>query len=527
MTHWLPKRPVGLRRDCEQLFYSLRTLPLKYMNTAEHVVRDVAILLELGSMADVSVTEVNVVESALQNGASVVIQDPNCPAAIKDLRARLLPIQVAVADYEDIVSLRDLQANKIERLITLPGIIIQAAKPFLKAVTVAAVCKDCGHRTLLQIPPWRTALTLPRQCGGSASGNVPPGAETQGPKCSLDPYQLLSDESHYIDVQTVRLQELPDAVPTGDIPRQITLNVAGALVNEFVPGQRVLVSGVFAAVDKQKSGGSSENKQGLEAAVRTSYVHVLDMQMMARDENYSGGKITNVFSPQEIEHFHRLANSPDIVSQIAASIAPAIFGCEDIKRSVACMLFGGSRKRLGDGSSVRGDLHLLLLGDPSTAKSQLLKFAEKVAPRAVYTSGKGSSAAGLTAALIRDKSGNYALEGGAMVLADGGVVCIDEFDKMRDDDRVAIHEAMEQQTISIAKAGISTVLTTQCGVIAAANPTFGCFDETKETADQHNFEATILSRFDCIWLVRDERNIERDKIIAQHVLSLYTVSPNP
>merc|ERR1712226_1486904 len=190
--------------------------------------------------------------------------------------------------------------------------------------------------------------------------------------------------------------------------------------------------------------------------------------------------------------FRRLASQPGVYETVAKSITPSIFGSEDIKKSIACLLFGGSRKRLPDGLTRRGDINVLLLGDPGTAKSQLLKFVERVSPVAVYTSGKGSSAAGLTASVMRDPSSrNFVVEAGAMVLADGGVVCIDEFDKMREDDRVAIHEAMEQQTISIAKAGITTTLNSRCSILAAANSIFGRWDDMKDPVENIDFQTTI------------------------------------
>lgn len=224
---------------------------------------------------------------------------------------------------------------------------------------------------------------------------------------------------------------------------------------------------------------------------------------------------------EEEEEMRRLVKSPNIYELVAKSIASSIYGFHDVKKAIACLLFGGSRKRLPDGLTRRGDINILLLGDPGTAKSQLLKFVERVAPIGVYTSGKGSSAAGLTASVIRDPSSrNFMIEGGAMVLADGGVVCIDEFDKMREEDRVAIHEAMEQQTISIAKAGITTTLNSRCSVLAAANSIFGRWDDLK--GDENiDFMPTILSRFDMIFIIKDEHNEARDQTLARHVMNVH------
>merc|ERR550517_32299 len=253
--------------------------------------------------------------------------------------------------------------------------------------------------------------------------------------------------------------------------------------------------------------------------VRMPYLRVVGIQVETEGSGRTSSNLT--FTTEDEENFRRLAAKPGVYETVAKSIAPSIFGSEDIKKSIACLLFGGSRKRLPDGLTRRGDINVLLLGDPGTAKSQLLKFVERVSPVSVYTSGKGSSAAGLTASVMRDPATRgFVVEGGAMVLADGGVVCIDEFDKMREDDRVAIHEAMEQQTISIAKAGITTTLNSRCSVLAAANSVFGRWDDTK-AEENIDFMPTILSRFDTIFIVKDEHDEGRDITLAKHVMQVH------
>lgn len=259
-------------------------------------------------------------------------------------------------------------------------------------------------------------------------------------------------------------------------------------------------------------------KKDAAVAIRNPYLRAVGI---STDLDHTA-KGSTIYSEEEEQEFLELSRRPDLYDALARSIAPSIYGNIDIKKAIVCLLMGGSKKILPDGMKLRGDINVLLLGDPGTAKSQLLKFTEKVAPTAIYTSGKGSSAAGLTASVQRDQATReFYLEGGAMVLADGGVVCIDEFDKMRDEDRVAIHEAMEQQTISIAKAGITTILNSRTSVLAAANPIFGRYDDLKAPGENIDFQTTILSRFDMIFIVRDDHERGRDESIARHVMGVH------
>jgi DNA replication licensing factor MCM5 len=319
------------------------------------------------------------------------------------------------------------------------------------------------------------------------------------------------------------LQEAPEAVPTGEMPRTLKLIVDRQLVGKVTPGSRCTVTGIYSVISAKPNDGKPSNGRdgGSDAlAIREPYLRVVGLKIgIDTDGKHSLAR----FTAEEEETFRQLARSGDVYTRIAKSIAPSICGRDDVKAAVAALLFGGTRKRLADGMHLRGDVNVLLLGDPSVAKSQFLKFAQKVAPIGVYTSGKGSSAAGLTAMVTQEPSTReFYLEGGAMVQADGGIVCIDEFDKMREQDRVAIHEAMEQQTISVAKAGITTILNSRAAVLAAANPAFGSYDDAQELSSNLDLATTLLSRFDLIFILRDLRNEELDSMIARHVVGLHT-----
>ncbi|EGS21015.1 DNA replication licensing factor mcm5-like protein [Thermochaetoides thermophila DSM 1495] len=381
------------------------------------------------------------------------------------------------------VSIRSLDSMTISRLVRVPGIVIGASVMSSKATELFIQCRNCGHTNRVPVHTGFTSVTLPRQCGRVRA----PGDPTE--KCPLDPYFIVHEKSKFVDQQIIKLQEAPDQVPVGELPRHVLISADRYLVNRVVPGSRCTVMGIFSIYQNK----GSKSSTGGAVAIRTPYLRAVGIQTDI-DQTAKGQA---VFSEEEEQEFLELSRKPDLYNVLADCIAPSIYGNRDIKKAILCLLMGGSKKILPDGMKLRGDINVLLLGDPGTAKSQLLKFVEKVAPIAIYTSGKGSSAAGLTASVQRDQSTReFYLEGGAMVLADGGVVCIDEFDKMRDEDRVAIHEAMEQQTISIAKAGITTILNARTST-------------------------TILSRFDMIFIVKDEHARDRDERIAKHVMGIH------
>ncbi|PKY03789.1 DNA replication licensing factor mcm5 [Aspergillus campestris IBT 28561] len=403
------------------------------------------------------------------------------------------------------ISIRDLNATNISHLVRIPGIVIGASTISSKATLVHIRCKGCDHTDNLRVDGGFSGLTLPRRCGR----NRDPGDQNEA--CPLDPYVISHERCQFVDQQVLKLQEAPDQVPVGELPRHVLISADRYLANRVVPGSRCTVMGIFSIYQK---GGKSDNA----VAIRNPYLRAVGL-MTDLDQTAKGASI---FSEEEEQEFLEISRRPDLYDALARSIAPSIYGNLDIKKAIVCLLMGGSKKILPDGMKLRGDINVLLLGDPGTAKSQLLKFTEKVSPIAIYTSGKGSSAAGLTASVQRDHTTReFYLEGGAMVLADGGVVCIDEFDKMRDEDRVAIHEAMEQQTISIAKAGITTILNSRTSVLAAANPVFGRYDDLKSPGENIDFQTTILSRFDMIFIVRDDHERGRDERIARHVMGVH------
>ncbi|MEM5873387.1 MAG: minichromosome maintenance protein MCM, partial [Acidilobaceae archaeon] len=330
------------------------------------------------------------------------------------------------------------------------------------------------------------------------------------PKClqSGGKFLLLREESEFIDWQRIVVQEKPEDVPGGQMPRNIEVQLTHDLVDSARPGDRVTIVGVV----------SLESSMGERSPYFNIFIEANSVKVSERVlEEVS-------ITREDEEKIKQLARDPWIKERIIASIAPSIYGYWDIKEAIAVSLFGSAPRVLPDGTRIRGDIHILMIGDPGVAKSQLLQAGYRLAPRAVYTTGKGSTAAGLTAAVLKDpKTGEYYLEAGALVLADGGVAVIDEIDKMEKNDRIAIHEAMEQQIISISKAGIVARLNARTTILAAGNPKFGVYDPTKSFIDNVNLPPTILSRFDLIFVVRDIIEVERDRQLARYILRAHSI----
>mmetsp|Transcript_21970 Transcript_21970/g.61098 ORF Transcript_21970/g.61098 Transcript_21970/m.61098 type:complete len:1043 (+) Transcript_21970:266-3394(+) len=407
-------------------------------------------------------------------------------------------IHVRIADIPIMDSLRDLRRTHLDHLVKVHGVVTRRGEvyPKLQIAYYRCMNRDChaveGPIRVEGVGQGAESLMTPEEC----------------PLCEGSRFKLDTNLSVYANSQRVNLQETPGSVPPGRVPRQKEVYLTHDLIDVARPGEEIEVTGIY----EQKYDSGLTLKSGFPV-----FSTFLTANHVRKREDASAA---SNLQEADIRAFLELSKDPKIGERIVQSIAPSIFGHDNCKMALAMSLFGGVPKNVNDKHRIRGDCNVLLLGDPGTAKSQLLKYAEATAPRAVYSTGKGASAVGLTAGVHKDPvTREWTLEGGALVLADKGVALIDEFDKMNEQDRTSIHEAMEQQSISVSKAGIVTSLQARCSVIAAANPIGGRYDSSNTLADNVELTAPILQRFDILCVLQDTVDPVLDEQLANFVTS--------
>lgn len=398
---------------------------------------------------------------------------------------------VRVVNLPAVVRLKARQIREYHtgKLIALEGMIRSASKAFTAVTRLNLTCLRCGTQF------FSSPLARNPTCSN--------------PACAREgPYKKNLDQSDKTAKRIIQLQENPEGLRGGELPEAIGVVLTGDLVEGVAPGNRVVVNGIVKLKEiKSKTGETLDYEP---------YIEAVSVEIVERE--FEEIEI----SPEDEQTIHRLASNQDLISIIQSSIAPSIYGMEEVKEAIALQLVSSPAVPHNDGTTTRGDIHILLVGDPGIAKSQLLKYVVNLAPRGVFTSGKSSTSAGLTAAAVKDEltDGRWTIEAGALPMADMGLAAIDELDKMRAEDRDALHEGLEQQTISVAKAGITATLRCRCSVLAAANPKQGRFDQYDSIATQINLPPTLLSRFDLIFVLYDTPEKDRDSRIGSHILNV-------
>ena len=424
------------------------------------------------------------------------IRFPDYAEKIKD------EVRVRLVNYPLQRSLRQINAETIGKITSVSGMVVRASEVKPLAKELIFVCPDEHTTKVIQIKGMD--VKTPVIC--------------DNPNCKQRDFELKPEASKFIDFQILRLQELPEDLPPGQLPHYIDVTIRQDLVDNARPGDRIILTGIV-RVEQESVSGITRGHSGLYRL----RIEGNNIEFLGGRGDKSSRKIEREeISPEDEKMIKALGQGTDVYQRLVDSFAPHIQGHALIKEAILLLIVGSNQRSLGDGSKIRGDINVFLVGDPGTAKSEMLKFCARIAPRGLYTSGRGSTAAGLTAAVVRDKTGIMMLEAGAVVLGDQGLVCIDEFDKMKPEDRSALHEVMEQQSASIAKGGIVATLNARTSILAAANPMYGKYDPFKNITENVNLPIPLLTRFDLIFVVRDIPGREKDEKIARHIIELHT-----
>ena len=411
-------------------------------------------------------------------------------------------VRVRLVNYPLQRSLRQINAETIGNITSVSGMVVRASEVKPLAKELVFVCPDEHQTKVIQLKGMD--VKIPVVC--------------DNPSCKHRDFELKPEASKFIDFQILRLQELPEDLPPGQLPHYIDVTIRQDLVDNARPGDRIILTGIV-RVEQESIAGITRGHSGLyRLRIEGNNIEFLG----GRGSKTSRKIEREEVSPEDEKMIKTLSQSPNVYQRLIDSFAPHIQGQSLIKEAILLLIVGSTQRLLGDGSKIRGDINVFLVGDPGTAKSEMLKFCARIAPRGLYTSGRGSTAAGLTAAVVRDKTGIMMLEAGAVVLGDQGLVCIDEFDKMKPEDRSALHEVMEQQSASIAKGGIVATLNARTSILAAANPMYGKYDPFKNITENVNLPIPLLTRFDLIFVVRDIPGREKDEKIARHIIELHT-----